>query len=106
MGCGESKQVMDAPAPKNDPPTVSTAEFDKYQLFENSFDFQKTWVQEFESCVKRFVVGKNSVSLKQLQYSFKDVKGWEDLNSDSSLLCRILRDPIFVDADNAEEISL
>jgi hypothetical protein len=47
-------------------------------------------IDVFEGKVKRFVSGKNSVTLSQLRYAFKDDKNWEDLASDNSLLVKLI----------------
>jgi hypothetical protein len=52
---------------------------DNFTKFEHSFPFYRTRIDIFEGRVKRFVTGKNSVTLAQLRYAFKDDSKWEEL---------------------------
>ena len=60
----------------------------------------------FEGKVKRYVSGKNSVTLSQLRYAFKDDAKWEDLRNDDSLLVQVLKSEFFEDEDHPGEINI
>ena len=63
-------------------------------------------IDVFEGKVKRFVSGKNSVTLPQLRYAFKDDKNWEDLQRDNSLLVKLVTSEAFADEENSGEINI
>jgi hypothetical protein len=63
-------------------------------------------IDVFEGKVKRFVYDKNSVTLTQLRYAFKDDKNWEDLQRDNSLLVKLITSEAFQDEKNPAEINI
>jgi len=63
-------------------------------------------IDVFEGKVKRFVTGKNSVTLDQLRYAFKDEKNWEDLQSDHTLLVKLITSEEFKDENSPNEINI
>ena len=73
---------------------------DEHAKFEHSFPLYKMHVKDFEGKVKRFVDGKEYVSLAQLRFAFKDNKGWEQLQEDSSLFCQLLTSEFFEENGN------
>lgn len=78
MGCSPSKAGA-ATAPVEEIPEIDISGLDRFGKFEASFPFYRTRIDIFEGKVKRFVNGKNSVTLPQLRYAFKDDKKWADL---------------------------
>jgi hypothetical protein len=81
MGCGNSRGNI-----AEEIPEIDITGLDKFSKFEHSFPFYRTRIDIFEGRAKRFVNGKNSVSLQQLRYAFKDDRKWADLQQDDSLL--------------------
>jgi hypothetical protein len=81
MGCGNSRGNI-----AEEIPEIDITGLDKFSKFEHSFPFYRTRIDIFEGRVKRFVNGKNSVTLQQLRYAFKDDRKWADLQQDDSLL--------------------
>ena len=79
---------------------VDTKAMDEHARFEHSFPLYRMHIKDFEGKVKRFVDGKEYVSLAQLRFAFKDNKGWGDLQEDSSLLCQILNSEFFEESGN------
>lgn len=63
-------------------------------------------IDVFEGKVKRFVTGKNSVTLNQLRYAFKTERNWEDLENDHSLLVKLITSDEFKDEENSDEINI
>jgi hypothetical protein len=76
MGCGGSKNSAVA---EDIPEILDLTSMDNFTKFEHSFPFYRTRIDIFEGRVKRFVTGKNSVTLAQLRYAFKDDSKWEEL---------------------------
>jgi hypothetical protein len=103
MGCGKSRS---APAYVEEIPVQDLEKLDRFSRFEHNFPFYRIRIDIFEGKVKRFVVGKTSVSLNQLRYAFKDDKNWSDLNDDDSLLVKILKSDYFRDPKNKDEINI
>ena len=68
---------------------------DKYQKFEHTLPFYRIHIDDFEGRVKRFVQNKQTVSLRQLCFAFKDLSSWEDLQNDDSTLVKILKSSHF-----------
>jgi hypothetical protein len=101
MGCGNSRSNLPEEFPE-----VDTTSFDRFSKFEYSFPFYRTRIDIFEGRIKRFVNGKNSVTLQQLRFAFKDDKKWKELNEDDSLLCKILQSDYFADEKNQDEIGI
>ena len=104
MGCGDSKQGSRAPV--EEIPEMDLSGLDNYQKFEYQLPFYRTRIDIFEGRVKRFVNGKNSVTLQQLRYAFKDDKKWSDLFNEDSVLCQILESEFFEDEKNQGEINI
>lgn len=102
MGCGNSKSS----AIVEEIPEIDINGLDRFSKFEHSFPFYRTRIDIFEGRVKRFVNGKNSVTLQQLRYAFKDDKKWEDIKDEDSLLCQILSSEYFEDEKNQGEINI
>eukprot|EP00347_Sterkiella_histriomuscorum_P004742 403359281 len=101
MGCSESTDSGNI-----DIPEIDMSKLDRYAKFEHSFPFYRTRIDVFEGRVKRFVNGKTSVSLAQLQYAFKDDKKWSDLYDEHSNLVQILKSEYFRDENLHNEINL
>ena len=59
MGCGNSKSQ----SLTEEIPEIDASGLDKFSKFEHSFPFYRTRIDIFEGRVKRFVTGKNSVTL-------------------------------------------
>ena len=102
MGCKKSKGPRIIPAIPED--TLNT--YDRYKRFEFSLPFYRTPIDIFEGKVKRYVMGRTGVSLKQLRFSFGSDPIWEDIHRDDSLLCRILRSNEFKDDEDPSLISI
>jgi hypothetical protein len=100
MGCGNSK------AQPEELPEIDFSGLDKFCKFEHSFNLYRIRIDTFEGKVKRFVTGKNSVTLQQLRYAFKDDQKMADLQDDNSLLCQIVKSDYFKDEKNDEEINI
>ncbi len=100
MGCGNAK-----PLPE-EIPEIDITGLDKFAKFEHTLPFYRTRIDVFEGRVKRFVNGKNSVTLQQLRYAFKEDKKWDDLNQDDSLLKQIITSDFFQDETNQDEINI
>ena len=100
MGCGGSKDRPDIA------PITDLTKYDKWAKFELSLPFYRMYADDFEGRVKRYVNGKETVSLRQLQESFKGDSRWEDLENEESLLVQCLRSEYLRDDDNKEEINL
>lgn len=63
-------------------------------------------IQDFEARVKKLVFGKQSLTFKQFNFSFRGLKGWEDLENSDSLLNKILHSDYFLDEENKDELSV
>ena len=74
MGCGDSR----LPKPENIP-AIDTSGLEKFSKFEHAFPFYRIRIDILEGRVKRFVNGKNSVTLEQLRFAFKDDPKFEDI---------------------------
>lgn len=103
MGCGNSKG---GPGATEEIPLADFSKLDRFQRFEHSFPLYRMRIDIFEGKVKRFVTGKNSVTLQQLRYAFKDDKKFEDINNDESLLVQVLKSDFFEDEKNAGELNI
>jgi hypothetical protein len=44
--------------------------------------------------------------VKQFKFSFRGLKGWEDLEDNSSLFSKIIESDYFKDEENKEELSV
>lgn len=104
MGCGGSKSA--AAAYHEEIPAIDLTKLDRFARFEHTFPLYRMRIDVFEGKVKRFVVNKNSVSLSQLRYAFKDDRNWEDLQNDNSLLVKIITSDYFKDEKNTDEINI
>jgi hypothetical protein len=104
MGCGQSAQPSIADAPEI--PAVDLSKLDRYEKFEHTLPFYRMRIDVFEGRVKRFVTGKNSVTIEQLRYAFKNEKNWEDLQHNDGLLFRLVNSEEFRDEENTEEINI
>jgi hypothetical protein len=103
MGCGNSKA---GPGATEEIPVADFSKLDRFQRFEHHFPLYRIRIDVFEGKVKRFVTGKNSVTLAQLRYAFKDDKNWEELKNDDSLLVQVLKSEFFEDEKNPGEINI
>ena len=74
MGMCGSKQE-----PEEYPMATDSSNFDKWEKFEHTLPFYRTRVDIFEGRVKRFVLERSSVTLKQLRYAFKHDHKWDDI---------------------------
>ena len=63
-------------------------------------------IDVYESKIKRFVTGTTSVTLKQLQYAFKDNPEWDDLSVKGSVLQRLVTCEEFQDEEYEKEINI
>ena len=79
---------------------------ERFQRFEFTLPFYRTRIDIFEGRVKRFVNGKNSVTLKQLRYAFKEDSKWSDLSVEDSILCKLISSEYFQDEKAPEEINI
>jgi hypothetical protein len=104
MGCGGSKSS--AAAYVEEIPAIDLTKLDRFSRFEHSFPFYRMRIDVFEGKVKRFVINKNSVTLSQLRYAFKDDRNWDDLQNDNSLLVKIRTSDYFKDEKNTDEINI
>jgi len=104
MGCGGSKSS--AAAYVEEIPAIDLTKLDRFSRFEHSFPFYRMRIDVFEGKVKRFVINKNSVTLSQLRYAFKDDKNWQDLQTDDSLLVKIITSKYFKDQKNEDELNI
>ena len=87
-------------------PLPDFSKLDSHQRFEHQFPLYRTRIDIFEGRVKRYVSGKNSVTLQQLRYAFKDDKKWDDLNNDDSLLVQVLKSEFFEDETYKGELNI
>lgn len=108
MGCKESKQAGPAesiPQLEENSDTeeelapVDMSGMDAFQKFEYSFPLHRMQIQDFEARVKKLVFGKQTLTFKQLQFSFRGLKGWEDLENSQSLFFTLLKSEFFAEGD-------
>jgi hypothetical protein len=90
MGCSKSR-----PGEESDIPAIDITTLDRYNRFEHTLPFYRTRVEVFETKVKGAAGGKPSVSIAQLREAFKSDLKWADLQSDSSILSKILLSDLF-----------
>ena len=79
MGCNQTRSRPLEPRNEDLTVTVDMNGMDEHARFEHSFPFYKMHIDDFEGKVKRFVNAKETVSLQQLRFAFKNNKGWESL---------------------------
>ncbi len=79
---------------------------DRYERFEHTLPFYRMRIDVFEGRVKRFVNNKNSVTIDQLRYAFKNEKNWEDLQHNDGILFKLINSEEFRDEENPEEINI
>lgn len=91
MGCAKSKGA----GATEEIPLADLTKLDRFQRFECTFPLYRMRVDIFEGKVKRFVTGKNSVTLQQLRYALKDDKKFDDINKDDSLFVQVLKSEFF-----------
>ena len=106
MGCNQSRQGGSSTAPVEDIPEMDLSGLDRFSRFECSMPFYRTRIDIFEGRVKRFVNGKNSVTLQQLRYAFKEDRKWADIQNEDSLLNQILQSEFFEDEKTQGEINI
>ena len=78
------------------------------EQFEFTFPFYRMRIDQYEGRVKRYVnkEDENTVSLRQLLYSFEDDAPWSDLQDETSVLFRLFNEPELRDADKPDCLSV
>ena len=62
-------------------------------------------IREFEGRLKKLVYGKDTISIRQMQFAFtRDYEDFEDLNNEDSALYRILTSPEFKNDESGDEM--
>ena len=58
-------------------------------------------IDQYEGRIKRYVNAddKNTVTLRQLRYSFQEDQTWSDLQDDTSMLYRLFNSPELFDEE-------
>ena len=62
------------------------------EAFENCFPFYRMRIDQYEGRVKRYVTmdDLNTVTMRQLQYSFEEDDSWADITDVTSILFRLI----------------
>ena len=64
-------------------------------------------IREFEGRLKKLVYGKDTISIRQLQFAFtRDFEDFDDLNNPDSQLYKIFTSPEFKGEESDEEMSI
>ena len=83
------------------------AKLGAYERFEAQMPLQVMDIREFEGRLKKLVFNKETISMRQMQFSFtRDYEDFEDLNNPESPLFKIVNSPVFKQNENDEEICI
>ena len=64
-------------------------------------------IREFEGRLKKLIYNKDTISIRQLQFSFtRDLEDFDDLNNPSSVLYKIFTSNVFKNKPEDEEMSI
>ena len=78
-----------------------------YERLEGKLPLQVIEIREFEGRLKKLVYGKETISVRQLQFAFtRDYEDFEDLNNPESTFFRIMTSHEFKQDESDEEMSI
>ena len=65
-------------------------------------------IDQYEGRIKRYVNqdDKNTVTLRQLRYSFQEDQTWSDLQDDTSMLYRLFNSPELFDEEQPDKLNV
>ena len=65
-------------------------------------------IDQYEGRIKRYVNAddKNTVTLRQLRYSFQEDQTWSDLQDDTSMLYRLFNSPELFDEEQPDKLNV
>ena len=78
-----------------------------YERLESSIPLQVMDIREFEGRLKKLIYGKETISVRQLQYIFsKDYEDFDDLFNEESTLFKILTSSTFKNDESESEMNV
>ena len=78
------------------------------QQFEHTFPFYRLRIDQYEGRIKRFVnkEDNNTVTMRQLRYSFQEDALWIGLQDESSVLSRLFKEPELRSDEEPEKLDV